>query len=109
MRPMRLPSITIRGAMQLRDVCFRYPQDVADKPQPLVLHDVNIRVDPGQTVAICGPSGAGKSTVLNLLLRFYDPAEGTVLLDRQGYPLGAARQLSAPFCPGAAGDFSFQR
>jgi ATP-binding cassette subfamily B protein len=71
----------IRGAMQLRDVSFRYSQDVADKPQPLVLQDVNIRVDPGQTVAICGPSGAGKSTVLNLLLRFYDPVEGAVMLD----------------------------
>jgi ATP-binding cassette subfamily B protein len=71
----------IRGAMQLRNVSFRYPADVADKPQPLVLHDVNIRVEPGRTVAICGPSGAGKSTILNLLLRFYDPAEGTVLLD----------------------------
>jgi len=71
----------IRGAMQLRNVSFRYSQDVPDKPQPLVLHEVNIRVEPGQTVAICGPSGAGKSTVLNLLLRFYDPIEGVVLLD----------------------------
>jgi ABC-type multidrug transport system fused ATPase/permease subunit len=71
----------VRGAMQLRNVSFRYPQDIPDKVQPLVLHDVDIRVEPGQTVALCGPSGAGKSTVLNLLLRFYDPAGGEVLLD----------------------------
>lgn len=71
----------VRGAMALDRVSFRYPADTPDKPQPLVLLDVNISVEPGQTVAICGPSGAGKSTVLNLLLRFYDPAEGRVILD----------------------------
>lgn len=71
----------VRGAMQLKDVSFRYGADVPGKTQPLVLRNANLRIDPGQTVAICGPSGAGKSTILNLLLRFYDPAEGQVLLD----------------------------
>jgi ABC-type multidrug transport system fused ATPase/permease subunit len=71
----------VRGAMQLRNVSFRYPADLPDKLQPLVLHNVNLRIDPGKTLALCGPSGSGKSTVLNLLLRFYDPAEGDVTLD----------------------------
>ncbi len=65
----------VSGAMQLRGVSFRYPTGDA------VLRDVSIDIRPGQTVALCGPSGSGKSTVLNLLLRFYDPTEGEVLLD----------------------------
>jgi ATP-binding cassette subfamily B protein len=70
----------VRGEMNLVNVSFRYPADI-DQKRPVVLSNVNIRIEPGQTVALCGPSGAGKSTVLNLLLRFYDPAEGQVLLD----------------------------
>ncbi len=46
-----------------------------------VLHDISIRIERGQTVALCGPSGSGKSTILNLLLRFYDPVSGQVTLD----------------------------
>jgi ABC-type multidrug transport system fused ATPase/permease subunit len=71
----------VSGAMQLRNVSFRYPGDSPDKLQPIVLYNVDLRIEPGQTVALCGPSGSGKSTVLNLLLRFYDPTEGEVLLD----------------------------
>jgi ATP-binding cassette subfamily B protein len=70
----------VTGAMELRDVTFRYPQ-LDDREPPVVLTDANILIHPGQTVALCGPSGAGKSTVLNLLLRFYDPLRGKVLLD----------------------------
>jgi ABC-type multidrug transport system fused ATPase/permease subunit len=68
-----LPDVT--GTMQLRDVTFAYGTN------PPVLHDVDIHIEPGKTVALCGPSGSGKSTVLNLLLRFYDPTSGSVTLD----------------------------
>jgi ABC-type multidrug transport system fused ATPase/permease subunit len=71
----------MRGALELRDVSFRYPPESPDKPQPVILRHANISVEPGQTVALCGPSGAGKSTVLNLLLRFYDPMEGHITVD----------------------------
>jgi len=46
-----------------------------------VLEDVNLQFPSGKTTALCGPSGSGKSTILNLLLRFYDPTQGTVTLD----------------------------
>jgi ATP-binding cassette subfamily B protein len=70
----------IRGAMELVNVSFKYPGDAGSK-MPTVLKNINLRIEPDQTVALCGPSGAGKSSVLNLLLRFYDPVEGQVLLD----------------------------
>lgn len=70
----------VRGKMELRDVTFRYPTELG-KPGPVVLDGVSISIEPGKTIALCGPSGSGKSTVLNLLLRFYDPAEGQVTLD----------------------------
>jgi ABC-type multidrug transport system fused ATPase/permease subunit len=88
--PDARPVEHVHGAMELRDIGFRYPGETTPRapsdgnPQAIgraVLEDVNLRIDPGQTVALCGPSGAGKSTVLNLLLRFYDPVRGQVLLD----------------------------
>jgi len=63
------------GRRELDRVTFSYSDG------PPVLRGVSITIQPGQTVALCGPSGAGKSTVLNLLLRFYDPAQGGVSLD----------------------------
>jgi ABC-type multidrug transport system fused ATPase/permease subunit len=68
-----VPNVT--GAMEIRNVTFAYGDN------PPVLHEVNIAITPGSTVALCGPSGSGKSTVLNLLLRFYDPTTGNVMLD----------------------------
>ena len=64
-----------RGAVTLENVSFRYLPDV-----PLI-EDVNVHVEPGQTVAIVGPTGAGKTTIVNLLMRFYDIDSGRILLD----------------------------
>jgi ABC-type multidrug transport system fused ATPase/permease subunit len=79
----------VTGAMELRNVSFTYPvseitNNQSQNGQPknaAVLSSVNLIIQPGQTVALCGPSGSGKSTILNLLLRFYDPVDGQVLLD----------------------------
>lgn len=78
--PAAAPLEQISGGMELRGVTFRYPE-AGEREPAVVLSDANIVIHPGQTVALCGPSGAGKSTVLNLLLRFYDPLGGKVLLD----------------------------
>ena len=65
-----------RGSVEFDGVGFRYPESHAD-----ALHDVSFTVEPGELLAIVGPSGAAKSTMAKLLLRFYDPTRGAVLLD----------------------------
>ncbi len=67
----------VRGEITFRDVAFRYPA----RPSVSALDGVSLRVKPGQTVALVGPSGAGKTTILQLLMRFYDPQAGEVLFD----------------------------
>ena len=63
------------GKIEFKSVAFRYKQD-----QPL-LENFNLSVTPGQTIAIVGPTGAGKTTLVNLMMRFYDIWEGSILLD----------------------------
>ena len=70
----------VRGDIELRGVSLRYKDD-----QPPALQDLNLRVHPGETVALVGPSGAGKSSLVHLLPRFVEPSAGSVLLD--GVPL----------------------
>lgn len=67
----------VRGRVQFQDVTFRYPT----RPDAPALLGVTLNVEPGETVALVGPSGAGKSTVFQLMLRFFDPQAGAVLLD----------------------------
>ena len=65
------------SAIKFEAITFNYPS----RPQQKALSDFTLNIHPGQTVAIVGPSGAGKSTVFQLLLRFYDPAQGRIVLD----------------------------
>lgn len=65
------------GQVSFEQVGFSYPA----RADTIVLDDVSLTVNPGQTVALVGPSGAGKSTMFQLLLRFYDPESGSVKID----------------------------
>jgi ATP-binding cassette subfamily B protein len=76
----------IHGLVELDRVRFGY------RPDRLVLHDLSIRAEPGQTVALVGHTGAGKSTIVKLLARFYDPVEGEVRID--GHNLRTVTQAS---------------
>ena len=82
--PRALPPTRGGSALALRGVSFRYPS----RPRHAALADVELVVQPGETVAIVGPSGAGKSTVFQLLLRFYDASEGVIEVD--GVPVREA-------------------
>jgi ATP-binding cassette subfamily B protein len=81
--PRALPE-PARGDVSLDSVSFAYPT----RPDTLAVDGVSLSVRAGEKVAIVGPSGAGKSTLFHLLLRFYDPASGTISLD--GVPIRAA-------------------
>jgi ATP-binding cassette subfamily B protein len=74
--PLALPEPP-RGEVRFEHVDFNYP----GRDDAPALHDFSLHVRPGETVALVGPSGGGKSTVFRLLLRFYDPQGGRVLLD----------------------------
>jgi ATP-binding cassette subfamily B protein len=74
--PVALPR-PVRGEIAFEDVTFRYPT----RPEVSALNGVSLRVAPGETVALVGPSGAGKTTILQLLMRFYDPQQGRVMID----------------------------
>ncbi|NLN45675.1 MAG: ABC transporter ATP-binding protein [Clostridiaceae bacterium] len=69
----------MQGRVEFQDVSFSYVEDME------VLRNVSFVVEPGRMVALVGPTGAGKTTVASLLMRFYEPPEGRILLD--GHPL----------------------
>jgi ATP-binding cassette subfamily B protein/subfamily B ATP-binding cassette protein MsbA len=69
-RPKELPELL--GPIEFRSVSFAY------RPSEPVLQSIDLHIEPGETVAIIGPNGCGKSTLMNLMLRFYDPVAGSV-------------------------------
>lgn len=80
----------LRGEVAFEAVNFRYP----NRPEVAVLHDITLAARPGERIALVGPSGAGKSTLTALLLRFYDPESGRLLIDgrdARDYPLAWLR------------------
>ena len=74
--PATLPD-SVQGEVAFEDVRFHYPS----RPGQSALDGISLRVEPGETVALVGPSGAGKTTIIQLLMRFYDPQAGRVTLD----------------------------
>ena len=75
----KVDKASVAGALAFKGISFAYPE------REVVLEDVSFSVAAGQTVALVGPTGSGKTTVIRLLLRFYDPRDGSVTLD--GEPL----------------------
>ncbi|KAG6746527.1 hypothetical protein POTOM_048878 [Populus tomentosa] len=70
---------TIVGRIEFQNIQFNYPL----RPEVTVLHNFSLQIEAGLKVALVGPSGSGKSSVLALLLRFYDPREGRLLIDKK--------------------------
>ena len=73
--PVFAKQPTFKSTIELRGVHFGYSE------QKQVLHDINLTIRKGQTIALVGPSGAGKTTLTDLLARFYDVNSGAILLD----------------------------
>ncbi|WP_439121849.1 ABC transporter transmembrane domain-containing protein [Marivita sp.] len=74
--PLTLPE-PVQGEITFEDVHFAYPS----RPGVAALDGINLRIAPGETVAVVGPSGAGKTTIIQLIQRFYDPDSGAICLD----------------------------
>jgi ABC-type multidrug transport system fused ATPase/permease subunit len=86
---LELPA-RLRGEVAFEGVSFRYPA----RPEVAVLRDLSLAVRPGERIALVGPSGAGKSTITALLLRFYAPESGRLVIDgrdARDYPLSWLR------------------
>ncbi len=87
--PIPLPDPG-RGEIEFRNVWFAYGKDESGEDWDWVLRDVSFRARPGERLAIVGHTGAGKTTLINLLMRFYEPQRGEILFD--GVPLHQVAQ-----------------
>lgn len=74
---------TVEGTIELKRIHFSYPS----RPDVIIFKDFNLRVPSGKSVALVGQSGSGKSSVISLILRFYDPISGKVLIDGKMFEL----------------------
>lgn len=74
--PNAIPLVNLKGEIEFRNVTFGY-----DRERPII-RDISFFVSPGEIIALVGRSGAGKTTIVNLLMRFYDPQEGIILIDK---------------------------
>ncbi|MGE5218088.1 MAG: ABC transporter ATP-binding protein [Chloroflexota bacterium] len=90
------PSASLRCGIEFRGVGFRYPES-----DEWALRDVDLRLKPGEKIALVGHNGAGKTTLIKLLSRLYDPTEGAILLDgsdiRELDPLALRRKIGVIF------------
>jgi ATP-binding cassette, subfamily B, multidrug efflux pump len=82
--PLHLPDPG-RGEIEFRNVWFAYTKDATGEDWDWVLRDVSFHVRPGERMAVVGHTGAGKTTLINLLMRFYEPQQGQILFD--GIPI----------------------
>jgi ATP-binding cassette subfamily B (MDR/TAP) protein 1 len=69
--------MTVEGTIELRRINFSYPS----RPNIVIFNDFNLIVPSGQSLALVGHSGSGKSSIISLILRFYDPTSGKVMID----------------------------
>jgi ATP-binding cassette subfamily B protein len=72
-----------RGEIEFRNVSFTYDKKLPEEEQKMIIKDLSFKVPAGKSVAIVGSTGSGKSTIMRLLYRFYDIAEGQILIDGQ--------------------------
>ena len=75
--PSCLELKEVLGNVEFKNVCFGYEKDQT------IINNVSFKVSPGQNIAIVGPTGAGKTTLVNLMMRFYDPQSGEIKLDNK--------------------------
>lgn len=93
--PVDIPDDSIpvtkdfKGEIEVRNVWFRYPT----RKEEWIFKDFNLKIMPNESVAVVGESGCGKSTLVNLILRFYDPTEGEILIDGVNIKKYNLRQL----------------